>query len=296
MLSVDRANELHRCATTRVALTGAVTLRKAIVISAIGSRYEALYKKVSPTFEQYAARHGWDIKVISELPGWFSKQYSRPAWDFRLLCCAYRLHQPSLFPDYDLLALMDPDMVMNPTAPCLSSYYDAIPAHGLAAVQDVRFSERRLFPEWRQYHYSDFLEDEDVMNLPYPETHINNGLLLMRPSEVKDEFSELNRSDSGISDEDRVNLRFTQTGRVFLLPPEWNVIYPYELVRRGYGARRKAPSKSRIIRRIGYEIDARWTQQRFIMKIFPDVHILHFASTDKRIPMHLNIDKLLSVT
>lgn len=270
-------------------------MKKAIVISAIGPRYQALYKKVSPTFEHYAAKHRWDIKVMSELPAWFSERYSRPTWDFRLLCCAFRLHQPSLFPDYDLLALMDPDMVINPNAPCLSSYYDAIPVKGLAAVQDVRFAERRLFANWSTYHYSTFLEDHEVARLPFPEVHVNAGLMLARPSEVKDELSALNDLDSSLSDEDRVNLCFTQTGRMQLLPNKWNVIYPYELARRGWEHEAMSLSRLRVARRVQDEWNLRVSQQRMIMKIFPDVYVLHFASTDKRIPMHLNTAKLLSV-
>lgn len=270
-------------------------MKKAIVVSAIGPRYAALFAKVSPTFKHYAAKHHWDIKVISELPGWFSRQYSRPTWDFRLICCAYRLHQPSLYPDYDLLALMDPDMVINPNAPCLSPYCDAIPAGGLAAVQDVSFSERQLFANWRKYHYSDFLEDQEVAKLPFPEMHINAGLMLVRPSEVKDELSELNRTDSPFSDEDRINLSFTQTGRVLLLPTKWNTIYPYELARRGYHEQRMGSSRFRVARIAQDEWNIRFTQQKLIRKIFRDVYVLHFASTDKRIPMHLDMDKLLSV-
>jgi hypothetical protein len=270
-------------------------LKKAIVVSAIGPQYEALFRKVAPTFEHYAAKHRWDIKVVSELPDWFRKQYSRPAWDFRLLCAAYRLHQPSLFPDYDLLALMDPDMVINPNAPCLSSYYDAIPANGLAAVQDVRFSERQLFPNWSKNHYSGFLEDQEVAKLPFPEIHVNTGLVLVKPSEVKDEFAELNNTDSALIDEDRINLRFTQTGRVFLLPTLWHVVYAYELARRGWVNETRSLSRFRVARKVQDEWNLRVTQQRMIMRIFPDVYVLHFASTDKRVPMHLDIDKLLSV-
>ena len=265
------------------------------MVSAIGPQYGALFKKVSPTFEHYAATHHWDIRVISELPDWFTRQYSRPTWDFRLLCCAYRLHQPSLFPDYDLLALMDPDMVINPNAPCLSSFYDAIPAKGLAAVQDVGFSERRLFANWRKYHYSDFLEEHEVARLPFPEMHVNAGLLLAKPWEVKDELSALNDADSSLSDEDRINLCFTQTGRMHLLPGQWNVIYPYELARRGWQHKTVSPSRYRMVRKAQDEWNMRVTQQRMVMKIFPDVYALHFASTDKRIPMHLDMGKLLSV-
>jgi hypothetical protein len=271
-----------------------IAVKKAIVVSAIGTQYAALYSKVAPTFEHYAAKHHWDLKVLSELPGWFSEQYSRPTWDFRLLCCAYRLHQPSLFLDYDLLAIMDPDMVINPNAPCLSSYYDSIPAKGIAAVQDVSFSERQLFTSWMKYHYSDFLEDHEVAKLPFPEIHINTGLMLVKPSEVRDELSELNNTDSALSDEDRVNLCFTQTGRTLLLPSKWNVIYPYELVRRGWDHTTMSLSRFRVARRVQREWNMRITQQKMIVKILPDVHVLHFASTDKRIPMHLDIGKLLS--
>jgi hypothetical protein len=266
-----------------------------MVVSAIGPRHQALYGKVAPTFERYAAKHHWDLKVMSELPDWFVQEFSRPGWDFRSLCCAYKLQQPSQFPAYDLMAIMDQDMIINPNAPCLSSYYDQIPPKGIAAVQDVSFSERRLFPEWNRYHYSDFLKDCEVEKLPFPELHVNSGLMLVKPSEVKDEMSELNRADSALSDEDRVNLTFTQTGRVLMLPSKWNVVYPYELVRRGYDRKRSSHPKFLTPKRLQYEWDTRFTHQRLIHEIFRDVYVLHFASTDKNVLMHLDAGKLLSV-
>jgi len=270
-------------------------MKKAIVVLAVGSAYGALFKKVAPTFEHYAVKHGWEIKVVSELPDWFRRQYSRPGWDFRLLCCAYKLYQPSLFADHDLLAIMDPDMVINPHAPCLSSYGDAIPEGGLAAVQDVSYSERSMFSGWRRYHYADFMEEEDVARLPIPETHINSGLLLLRPSEVMEELARLNDDDSPLSDEDRINLRFVQTGRALLLPTKWNTVYPYELARRGYRGAEPSPSRFRIVSRVKDEWNIRVTQQELVMKLLPDVYVLHFASADKRIPLHLRMNKVLSV-
>ena len=162
-------------------------------------------------------------------------------------------------------------------------------------MQDVAFSERPMFSSWRHYHYSDFLNDQEAERLPFPETHINTGLMLVKPSGVMDEFSSLNEDDSPLSDEDRINLRFTQTGRVLLLPTKWNAVYPYELVRRGYYRGQGSPSRFRLVRRIEDEWHLRVTEQRLIMKVFPEVYVLHFASTDKRVPMHLDIDKLLSV-
>jgi hypothetical protein len=269
-------------------------MRKAIVVSAIGPQYTALFRNVAPTFEHYAARHGWDIKVITELPDWFRDRYARPEWDFRLLCCAFRLHQPSLFPGYDLLALMDPDMIINPQAPCLSGYWDDIPAAGIAAVQEISFEERSLFPSWRKYHYSDFLSEEEVQELPFPDRHINTGLILLRPYEVMEELSALNLADSSLSDEDHINLSFTQRGRVFFLSPKWNVIYPYELARRGCLPRPLPHSRWRIVRKARDELDLRVTQPRLVKKLFNDAYVLHFASTDKRIPMHLDARRLLS--
>ena len=78
-------------------------MKKAIVVSAIGPRHEDIYRIVAPTFKRYAARHGWDIRVVTHLPDGFKQKYSRPGWDDHRLFANFRLYQPCMFPDYDLL-------------------------------------------------------------------------------------------------------------------------------------------------------------------------------------------------
>ena len=268
-------------------------MKKAIVVTAIGPQYGRLFGAVAPTFERYAARHDWDIHVVTHLPNGFAQKYSRPDWDDHQLFATFRLYQPSMFPDYDLLALIDPDVIIHPQAPCLSEYDDQMPSHGVAAVQDVTFAERKLFPSWRTYHYNDFLPPEQVARLPFPELHVNGGLMLVRPSEIKDEFLDLLTVECDYSDEDRVNLSFTQHDRVLFLPKKWNVVYPYERARRGYKAPRRP--KNKMARRAVYHFDVRVLQQRMIRDIFRDVWMLHFASTDKNVVRHLDISGLLSL-
>ena len=168
-----------------------------------------------------------------------------------------------------------------------------MPSNGVAAVQDVTFAERKLFAGWRTYHYDDFLQPDQVAKLPFPERHVNGGLVLVRPSEIKEEFLELLSAEEDYSDEDRINLAFTQSERVLFLPREWNVIYPYELARRGYQAP-KLP-KSHVVRRAFYHFDLRVLQQRIVRDIFRRVWLLHFASCDKNVIKQLNIPGLLSL-
>lgn len=268
-------------------------MRKAIAISVIGSEYHALYRKLAPTYEHYAARHGWDIKVATEFPDSFVRQYSRPNWNLRDLSCAFKMYQPALYPEYDLLAIMDPDMIIHPAAPCLSSYSSAIPPGGIAAVQDVSYAERQLFDNWSTCHYDTFLDAQEVAQLPFPELHVNTGLVLVRPEEIKDDWISIMNIDSDMQEEDRINLQVTQKGLTFMLPTKWNVVYPYELVRRGYQA--WTHPKSRVTRRITYEYDMHVKHPRLVNEIFRDVYVLHFASIDKRIPLYLDTAKLLSI-
>jgi hypothetical protein len=267
-------------------------MKKAMVVCAIGDQYQELYAHVAPSFVHYSEKHGWDLYVISEIPDWFSKEYSRPNWDFRLLCCAYRLYQPTLFLNYDLLAIMDPDMIINPTAPCLSEHYDRIPPEGFAAAQTVSFEDRQLFNAWNEYYYDDFLSHDEVVKLPLPKVHINSGLVLLKPSDTNRKWLDLLNLDSDLPDEQRLNLYMTQASMVHVLPTEWNVIYPYELVRRGYQLPWMADV--RIVRRFWHWWYRRWLAGRLVRDLLRDAYVLHFASTDKRIMTWIDVRKLIA--
>jgi hypothetical protein len=268
-----------------------VSVRKAIAVTAVGPSCQALYRNLAPGLERYAERYGWDLRVNSEIPEWFADMYSRPSWNLRSLCCAYKLYQPSLYAEYDLLAILDADMLVNPSAPCLSTYADDIPPHGFAGAQDVSFSERALFPDWREYHYDDFLPPDEVRALPFPKLHVNSGLILLKPADIKDDWMALMDMECDFCDERRINLRFTQAGKAFFLPPQWNVVYPYELVRRGRVSRRSRYRVVRKVQRVWYE---NYGEERKVREIFRDAYALHFASTDKEIPLRMNVRKLLS--
>jgi hypothetical protein len=266
-------------------------VKKVIVVSAIGTQYKKMFDNVAPSFEKYAINNNWEIKVNNEIPGWFIEKYTRKNWDFRLLCCAYRLYQPALYSDYDLLAIIDPDMIINPAAPCLSIYFDQIPHKGFAAVQDVSFSERKIFLNWNKYYYNDFLNTDEVQKIPFPELHVNSGLLLVKPLDIKDEWLEIMNIDSEFNDEQRINYYLTQKGKAFLLPKEWNVIYPYELLRRGHNILHH--NKSKIVRKIKKVYFNYFYRRKMIKDILSDAYILHFASTDKRFLTNLDLSKLI---
>jgi hypothetical protein len=261
-------------------------VQKAIAVCA----NETIYRNLASAFECYATEHNWDLKLHFQIPDWFSQRYSRPNWGPRLLYSAYKLYLPTMYADYDLLALMDGDIVINPKAPCLSAYFDMIPPKGVAAVQDVRFEERTMFRGWPAYHYDGLISHDDVGRLPFPELHVNSGVMLVKPADVKEEWLELLDMDTDLNDEDRINLYLTQAGRAFILPSAWNVIYQYELVRRGL---RSAHSRVMLFRKLQKMWDILYREQRNIRTIFPDVYALHFASMNKDILLRVDVEKLL---
>jgi len=267
-------------------------VKKAIVAIAIGAEYRAVVRNVTPMLRHYASTHHWHLHYVTQLPQEFRRNFSRPHWDDYRLLTNFKLYLPTMFANYDLLVLADPDLLVHPQAPCLSEYVEDIPKNGLAAVQPVTFEERILFPDWNRYYYDDFLSRDEVATIPFPKRHVNTGLLILKPEEIQTEFLELLRMNNDYFDEYRINLSFTQGERVFFLPRRWNVIYPYEMMRRGQEPLRT--SQNWLARKVIYQFDIRIRQQRMIRDMFRDVWALHFACTDNNVLRNLDVRRLLS--
>jgi len=211
-------------------------MKKAVVTIVVGEKYRKMYNHVAPLNRIWMDRWGWDSIVIESIPDDFKALYSgndKPSgWIFYM----YKLFIPSLYRDYDLIAFVDCDCVINPNAPCLSEYIDKIPRGGFAGVQDASFEERKLYPDWKRFYYDD-LRDRGYNESPrYPERHINAGLLLYRPSDVWERWIELLNIDTDLNEENRLNVYEVQEERCLFLPKEWNTVWLYERVRRGWSS------------------------------------------------------------
>ncbi len=87
-------------------------MKTALVTIVIGAAYEELFRRyVRTRFERYAARHGYDLKVVSavirELPG------KKMTW--QKLC----LMDLPWFKDYDQIIFVDADILIARDAPAL---------------------------------------------------------------------------------------------------------------------------------------------------------------------------------
>ena len=210
-------------------------MKKAMVTIVVGEKYRRIYNHVAPLNRKWMDRWGWDSIIIESIPDDFRARYARKynnnsRWVFLM----YKLFIPSLFRNYDLVAFIDSDCVINPNAECLSKYLDNIPAGGFAGGQPVTFEERKLFPNWNEYYYDD-LRSCGYNEFPrYPDKHISSGLLLYRPRDVWERWLELLNIDSELNEENRLNVYEVQEDRCFFLPKRWHVVWFYERVRRGW--------------------------------------------------------------
>lgn len=248
-------------------------MRKAVITLVAGDEYRKLYDHVAPLNSMWMHRWGWDSIIITSIPDDFRRVYSRDdrpsAWAYIM----YKLLIPSLFRDYDLVAFIDGDCVINPAAGCLSDYAEDIPAGGFAAVQTVTFEERKLFPDWNRYYYDD-LRGRGYEGTPrYPERHINAGLLLYRPRDVWERWIDLLNIDAGLHEEHRLNVYEVQEERCLFLPDRWNVLWMYERARRGwvygsYGNRLARPVNRRLMER---------DERKKLNMVYGDSSMVHFA-------------------
>ena len=248
-------------------------MKKAVVSMVVGDTYQRIYNHVAPLNCAWIDRWGWDYIIIDSVPDDFKEQYTKkgnqPGWIYWM----YKLLIPSLFRNYDLVAFLDSDCVINPNAACLSEYIDQIPLGGFAGVQDTTFEERKLFPSWNRYYYDD-LRARGYNGLPrYPDRHINAGLLLFRPNEVWERWIELLNIDTEINEENRLNVFEVQDDRCLFLPMSWNTIWQYECVRRGWLNKKY---HNNLLGKFHRGL-LRYTEQNKVNMVFRSVSMLHFA-------------------
>ncbi len=250
-------------------------MKKAVVTIAVGEKFQRLHNHVAPINRIWMDRWGWDSIVIDMIPDDFQAMYEGKGKSFGWICLMYKLMIPSLFRNYDVVAFLDGDCVINPNAGCLSEYVDKIPSGGFAGVQDVSYEERELFPNWNHYYYDDLRVRGYQSNPPFPKQHANAGLLLYRPNEIWERWQELLHVDveGGLTVENRINVYEVQEGRCFFMPEHWHVLWLYERVRRGWS---KGSYSNRFSRKMN-GILLGMTERDKVHAVLESVSMIHFA-------------------
>ena len=166
--------------------------KQAIVTLAIGAEYaERFERHCRANWAAYAARHGYDLVVITESLDTSERARSRsPAWQKCLVLGAPQLA------GYDRVVWVDSDICINPTAP---SIVDGVPAERIGATDEHSFpspearqailesivavarengdADKRFWQAWRQpgtWH--------QYVGLPPGQSHIvQTGVLVLSP-------------------------------------------------------------------------------------------------------------------
>ena len=251
-------------------------MRKKIVTLAAGEDYQRLERASGPSRRAYAVRHGWDYEVIDQIPDVFRAEH--PTARFGMLCYLYKLSIPSRNLDHDLVAFFDCDSLLTPNAPCLSEFAERLPQGGFGAVQTVAYEERRrLHPDWAPDYYAQLEKNGATLPaIPDRTTQINAGLLLFRPAEVHERWTELLHLNSPLNEESRLNVYEVQQGRCLLLPPEWNLLWMYEKYRLGI----LKPQSNFPLRLRNYlynRVLGKPLERRRLREAFGRCHLLHLA-------------------
>lgn len=202
---------------------------KVLTTLAIGTENEALEAITGPYREAWAEAHGWVYQPITKLDAILTiphREGRSRGWHIQL----GKLKLPAYFErSADLVCFMDCDTILRPAAPDLPALD---PGKWGSAVTTTPEERATVFPEWLPTFY-----DEPRMRVEFSEPGeramppINGGLLLFRPSEFVEKWSELVLRDSDATDDNRLNL--WHGNALQYLDRRWNVVWRYERRRAG---------------------------------------------------------------
>lgn len=268
-------------------LRSKLPMRKCLVTLAIGDRHARIEALSRPLREHYARQHGYDYRVVSSMDEirqgcplpeeLFPSGSDKPAW---AAATQLKLVLPWLTQDVDFAVYMDADTYVNPDAPCLSKYAEAIPQGGFGAVQTVTNDQaRRFFPLWAGDYYLALEHRGCNAPLPRRDEFVNGGLYVFRPKEVRERWHALLGRHPGFNEENLLNLYEVQQGNCLLLPSQWNVLWYYKKHTMGW----LKPANSwcrfqaaRMKNRLG--LGERW----LVNRCFATCHMIHFAFESKK--------------
>ncbi len=158
----------------------------AIVLMAIGSRYEKTLHAVRDMFSEYAQHCHADLVVCENPPD--------PKFKRNLLC--QKMLLPDLFRKYDWIAFMDLDILIARDAPSIFSYVE--PHRAFSAVVDRRDSQKfqRVVTElWKmpsilQETHQSYFSNRGFQDHAFPKASVNGGVWLCKTSELAGALKE----------------------------------------------------------------------------------------------------------
>jgi hypothetical protein len=110
-----------------------------LVTIAVGDKYLKEYKSLFyESQKRYAAKHGYDFKVITEFLGKTIKHASTVSFN-KVLVCSQEWSS-----DYDFIVFVDADILINPDAPAIHSCMDYGNCIGIVDEYSQPSKERRL--------------------------------------------------------------------------------------------------------------------------------------------------------
>lgn len=203
-------------------------VKKAVVLLAVGEKYEKLLSCNISQFKNYAEKHNADLVVIKQKPDSTNK---RSFFYQKLLL-------PDQLKEYDTCVFFDIDILINPDCPSL---FDILPDDkGFAAVYSPRGSDKfKAFYSNRPEILSETPETYfSNRNFPPPYNNltgnINGGVFVFKPKLIAEAFKNYYFSDHSQGEkeafEEAPMAYITQSlGLFFPLDEKFNTQFFYEL-------------------------------------------------------------------
>lgn len=199
-----------------------------LVTIAIGERYLAEYNRLfRPSQQAYAARHGYDFKVITD---WLGPERDRNCISFQKILVA---SQPWSI-DYDVIVFVDADIFINPEAPEIPYWL----LEGRIGCVNEWFSGRPQFAKargWEQSTRDYYKLGSDEFVVPHDDVLINTGVLVMQPLLHGDFLEDIYKRRIGAAPGHRRGFHYEQAAIGYelmkaemytLLDGRWNALWP----------------------------------------------------------------------
>jgi hypothetical protein len=165
----------------------------AIVLMAIGAKYEAILEATKGQFEKYAQKCGAQLEICRQPPD--------PTMQGHLL--TQKMLIPKLYSQYEWIAFLDLDVVISKNAPSIFSQIDN--TKGFGAIIEPRNTQK--FLKANQYWFNQSPQDIIPLEARYKNEGfkitpklvgtINGGVWLAKPSAIGDLFASFYQQQQG---------------------------------------------------------------------------------------------------
>lgn len=211
-----------------------MSARTAIVTLALGDEYRRRWDSACrPGWEAYAARHGYDLIVLTEaLDGCERARARSPSWQ-KLLICGRPFAER-----YDRLVWLDADMVVNPAAPAVTA---GVGPDRVGAVDE--FGSPSPDEHRRRLRRAVALEDDDGVRAetaddyyrlaglePAFEHVVQGGLLVVSPEHHRELLEHVYHEHEDVYRDyemSALSWELQRAGVVQWLDPRFNLLWPH---------------------------------------------------------------------